>query len=270
MRQAQSTSRTVVLGCLLALAAGWAVPAGAQVVEPDEWFLRLAPYLWAVSLDATNTVGTEMGDVSVPVDVSFGDIFDLVDIAFSAHFEVGKNRWTGVADVSYVKLGTGVEVGGDAPPGTEAGYEFVMAAGELWASYRVNPLSDNWAFEFLGGIRYTRQDMDISITVGDPGFGGGFDENWVDPIVGARYVTLFGRDKFFFNARGDIGGFGVGADFTWNMIGGLGWRVSRLIDIALQYKYLDVDYKNGESGTTDYFAFDGNEQGVLLGVNFNF
>jgi hypothetical protein len=173
-----------------------------------------------------------------------------------------------VVDASYVKLGKAVEL--EAPPGTEADYEFVIVMGELWATYRVNRLSDTWAVEILGGIRYTRQDMDINVTIGDPGFGGGFDENWVDPIVGARYATLFARDKFFFNARGDIGGFGVGADITWNVQGGFGWRASRLIDLILQYKYLDVDYKKGESGTTDFFAFEGSQQGILLGVNFNF
>jgi hypothetical protein len=270
MRQARVASRIVVLAGVVALTAVSAVPAKAQTIEPDRWFFRLAPYLWAVNLDATNTVGTPLGDVSVPIKVSFGDIFDLVDIAFSLHFEAGKNRWTGAADVTYIKLGQAVELGGDAPPGTEAGYEFVIAVGELWATYRVNPLSDSWAAELVGGVRYNRQDMDISITVGDPALGGGFDENWVDPIVGARYVTLFGRDKFLFNARGDVGGFGVGSDLTWNLQGGLGWRASRLIDVVLQYKYMDVDYENGESGTTDYFAFDGSEQGILLGVNFNF
>lgn len=39
--------------------------------------------------------------------------------------------------------------------------------------------------------------------------------SWVDPIIGARLSADLST-KVMVNLRGDIGGFGVGSDFTWN------------------------------------------------------
>ncbi len=87
--------------------------------------------------------------------------------------------------------------------------------------------------------------------------------------MGGRFVSPLG-EKFFFAVRADVGGFGVGSDFTWNTAAGLGWHISRLIDLAVNYRYLDVDYENGDPGTADFFAYDGSQQGFLVGLNFNF
>ena len=41
--------------------------------------------------------------------------------------------------------------------------------------------------------------------------------DWVDPVVGGRirYNLVPGQD---FILRGDVGGFGVGSQFTWNAL----------------------------------------------------
>ena len=67
--------------------------------------------------------------------------------------------------------------------------------------------------------------------------------------------------------RGDVSD--GGSDFTYNLQGGLAFNVSKKVVIALEYRFLNVDYKNDEE-SADYFAFDGNMNGPLLGVGIRF
>ena len=100
------------------------------------------------------------------------------------------------------------------------------------------------------------------------GLGGGLDlgDSWVDPVVGGRLVQDLAED-WFLTARGDLGGFGVGSDFSWNVQGGVGYEVSNSFSLVLQYKALDVDFQNDEAGS-DFLSYDTTTHGPLLGFVF--
>ena len=103
----------------------------------------------------------------------------------------------------------------------------------------------------------------------EPELSGGFDEDWVDPIVGARYWRSLGKEeRFWVNARVDLSA-RISSDEAVNIQLGAGWNISKLIGLALQYRYLDMEYDNGEQGA-DFWALDLTQQGVLLGVAFRF
>ena len=61
-----------------------------------------------------------------------------------------------------------------------------------------------------------------------------------------------------------IGGFGVSSDFTWDVMGGLGYEVSDSISLVAGYRGLGVDYKH------DGFVFDVVQDGPILGAVFRF
>ena len=69
------------------------------------------------------------------------------------------------------------------------------------------------------------------------------DDYWFDP-----YIGLFGRynfNKTYYTAvRGQIGGFGVGADLMWQVEGVLGVNLTRSIFTELGYRALGVQYDN--------------------------
>jgi hypothetical protein len=107
-----------------------------------------------------------------------------------------------------------------------------MAIVEAGASYevaRAGPL----AFEILGGARYWYQEADVSfdlaatLDIGDLTIAGGRaiarsgSVDWLDPVIGTRvrYAVAPGHELFL---RGDIGGFGVGSEYSWQVIGGYG------------------------------------------------
>lgn len=65
---------------------------------------------------------------------------------------------------------------------------------------------------------------------------------------------------------GDIGGFGVGSDFTWNVIGLIQWQPWKYAGILAGYRVLDQDYEDGSG--LGRFKWDMRLHGPVLPVNF--
>ena len=61
---------------------------------------------------------------------------------------------------------------------------------------------------------------------------------------------------------GDIGGFGVSSDLTWQLTAAAGYACTERCSMLLGYRYLDYDYES------DDFSFDAVESGLVLGVQF--
>jgi hypothetical protein len=89
------------------------------------------------------------------------------------------------------------------------------------------------------------------------------DEYWFDPYVGLG--GRFNLNKaFYVTAKGDIGGFGVGSELTWQAYGALGCEVTRWFYLELGYRYLYTDYSH------DTFVYDVSQSGAQLTIGFNF
>ena len=74
--------------------------------------------------------------------------------------------------------------------------------------------------DLLAGARYwwLSADLDTS-TVINPSR----STEWGDPFMGLRGTTDITK-QLTFTLRGDVGGFGVGSDFSWNGSGLFGYR----------------------------------------------
>ena len=69
------------------------------------------------------------------------------------------------------------------------------------------------------------------------------DDFWFDPYVGLRGRYNFNK-TFYTAVRGEIGGFGVGADLMWEVEGVVGINLTRSIFTELGYRALGADYEN--------------------------
>jgi hypothetical protein len=70
------------------------------------------------------------------------------------------------------------------------------------------------------------------------------DTFW-DPYVGLRGRYDLNA-KYYFTARGDIGGFSVGSDLSWTAEAGIGCQLSPHLYTEVTYRALGIDYeKNG-------------------------
>jgi hypothetical protein len=92
------------------------------------------------------------------------------------------------------------------------------------------------------------------------------DLEWVDPFIGGRIRHQFGDDKEI-NLEADVGGFGVGSDFSWQVVATYGFDVKCLgtpLHTVIGYRALAVDYsENGRFGKN---GLDFVEHGPVMGV----
>jgi len=95
------------------------------------------------------------------------------------------------------------------------------------------------------------------------------DLEWVDPFVGARIRHQIAPGKEV-NLEGDVGGFGVGSDFSWQVVGTYGFDTSLFgtpFHSVIGYRALAVDYsENGKFGKN---GLDFVQHGPVLGVKFS-
>jgi hypothetical protein len=66
----------------------------------------------------------------------------------------------------------------------------------------------------------------------------------------------------------EIGGFGVGSTFTWQVFPTLGFSLSKRASLELGYRWLDIDHETGEN--TTLFKYDVLTQGPIVGFAFRF
>lgn len=219
----------------------------------DAWHFDLAPfYLWAANIDGD--VG--VGPVDQQVDASFGDILDNLDFVLTAHFEARKGRFGMIFNMDYLDLG----IEQSAPAGPALNVDFKTTIAEFDGFYRVNRAAHN--FDLIAGVRYTKQDTEISL---GPVPVGGLDESWWDPVIGARWQWGF-APQWSLSTRGDIGGFGVGTDFTWQLAGIIDWQPWKNVSLLAGYRALDQEYEDGDR--LDRYKWDGLMHGPVFGLNF--
>lgn len=89
------------------------------------------------------------------------------------------------------------------------------------------------------------------------------DVNWIDPIIGLRAQYDL-TEKWYLAAKSDIGGFGVGSDFTWTAQATVGYQINESVSTEIGYRYMDSDFTDGA------FVYDVAEHGVYLGLNVRF
>jgi hypothetical protein len=240
-----------------------ATPPVAQADDPKSWKFSLEPYLLASSISGDAGIGRAAG---IPVDVSFSDILENLQLAGMAHFEAQHDSgWGVILDYGFMDLGADTEVGfgGVIDAGVRQGIL------EALVSRRFDTRAGT--LDALAGIRWW--DNRVNATF-DPGVVPGtlstrIDQNWVDPVIGARWTREL-DDRWQLRLRGDIGGFGAGSDFSWNASAtGLFAMTSRLT-LEFGYKAVAVDFDNGKDANGGFFAYDTTTQGPIVGLIIDF
>lgn len=255
----------------LAAAAGFcAVGPSAGAVDAlvsDDWQFQLTPYFWALAMDGDVTVK----GVKTSPSVSFDEIFDDLDYALMIEGEARKGRFGIYANAIYADLGTTAE--GD---GIRAKADAQTAWAGAGGFYRLGPWplgaeadGPKLAVDPYAGFRYTYLDTELRIRDGGPQVSA--SESWVDPVIGIRTLWQL-TPKWTVTALGDIGGFGVGADFTWQAAGLLGYRFGLFgadnARIQAGYRALYQDYKSGNGD--DEFKWDMTLHGPTLALAIDF
>ncbi len=87
----------------------------------------------------------------------------------------------------------------------------------------------------------------------------------MDPIIGMRYKWKI-ADKWDLKLYGDIGGFGIGSDFTWHTIGVVDFWPWQHVGFKGGYRALNYQFEDDKG--TQTFELDLLLHGPILGVSF--
>lgn len=247
-----------VIGSCLSVGA---LPANGQSTAPADagWQFAVAPYVWAAGIKGN--LATLPPAPPIAADASFAEIIENLDVAFMLLAEARHDRFVALLDITYTRL----SLKADTPGPLFGDAEMVSTAmfATLTGGYRV--ISEPAGFvEPFAGARLWHLDTDVKLKSGLlQGRKGSESETWVDPVLGIRGRANLGSG-IFVSGYADIGGFGLGSDFSWQVYGGAGYEFSSSTSAFAGYRYLSVDYsRNG-------FVYDIVQQGPMVGMAFRF
>lgn len=236
-----------VAGLLVVLGSGTSAQAQAPT---DEWQVTLSPYLMGASMSGVSA----LRGVEVDVDVSASDVFSNLQFGAMGFVVARKGNWGVGGDFIWMALGTSTE----RPPANidvdQGGFAFyglrrIGAAADVTFGARVNLLQGR--LKLKGPLQVEREQ----------------DKAWVDPLVGVILRTP-GERRVGFKLYSEIGGFGMGSDFAWQIFPTVSIGLTKRASFDLGYRWLDMDYQDGEGN--ERFAYDVLTQGPVAGFVFRF
>lgn len=217
------TGRILLSAALLA-----AVPT-ATVAQG--WQFRLTPYVWAPSMDTSLSAGRG------PTADTSTSVLEVLEFAALVTGEARRGPLTILGEFNYLDLGEDATALGGAV-NARLDLEGFLAA--LAIGYALVE-TDHARVEGLAGARLWSLDGTV-----DPATlpKGSATATWVDPIIGLR-ATVAVADRVSLQAQGDIGGFGVGSDLQWELVGRVGYAVSDSVTAAAGWRHLAVKADRG-------------------------
>ena len=208
---------------------------GAQ----DQWHLSVSPYLWFPGVHGS--LGTN--DRSVGIHVSAIDLLSHFRFGLMGTVEARHNRILIPIDLIFVRLrdDKGIPLGSfGATTATVTANEFIFTPKIGVTVIKAKMLQ----VDALAGFRYWHFGENLSFSPSILGLNFSRSQNWVDPLVGGR-VTVPLSPKLAVTAAGDVGGWGVGSQLDYQVVGLLGYKVKPNMTLQAGYRYLFVDYAAG-------------------------
>jgi hypothetical protein len=225
MRTLLSFAALALTGCLL-------MPAHAQVTEG--WRGQVTPYVWGAGL--SGDVRPLAGGPTLEVKES---VFEVLDDLEGALFVSGlaiRDDIVLIGDLSWSSSSRTESPGGGLPPvkGSVDMLFITLAGGK-----RIQAQADQ-SIDFLAGVRIWDIDAEAA-ALGTP-FAASRAVSLTDPVIGVRFNRQH-TNGFSTIAYGDIGGFGIGSDFTAQLAVTVNYALSDQAYISGGYRYVHLDYE---------------------------
>ena len=223
----------------------------------SNWHFAATPYLWFSGVHGT--AGVRGFETSV--HAGFGDIFSNLNIGLMAVSELRYKRLLLPVDLMWIKLSDDralpiqiVAITAKAKAqnffiGPKVGYRLVE--------------TPRFTADAFAGFRYWHLGASLRFEPSLRGQTFSTDQNWADPLLGARFQAPLGQ-KLRFTLLGDVGGFGAGSQLEWQVLPVLGYQLTKRFTLQAGYRYLDVNYRSGG------FKYDVRMDGLLLGTTIRF
>lgn len=238
-----------------ALAADMETAGSNQFGAVHGWKFSADVYGWLPDIKLETSAGDQM-------ELPLWQILQNLNFTFMGGVAAQNGRWSGFSDFIYMNLqgtqtSTAKIIGRPVETGVGVKLQAFTNTSAVGYSFVQNETSD---IKVFGGMRYLWLQPDLSFNVGAANGNVVKSGNVIDGIVGVRGQTRF-ADRFFVSYYADVG---TGqSDFTWQALGGLGYKFERL-DAIIGYRYLDWNFANKAS------LDDLTIQGPFAGIKVHF
>ena len=250
------------------------------------WKIRATASVWFPSLNGDQVLG---GGTTFDID-----IIDQSDVQVAPRFELAfrRDKWTvltsgfvfnidenATVSESFIASGTTLN------PGDRVSYDIDYWSADLLVAYRIATVPIDIGegrgiaespfavprdgvglfFDITGGGRVWQLDYEMN-QIGGPSL---VDESetWFDPVVGGR-MLLDLPHGFGLELRGDVGGFGVGSEFAWNIEVAFKAELADNIGAEIGFRHLQSRYETGSG--SDFFEWDIASAGLYGSLVFRF
>lgn len=283
------------LGAAQPVAAQSEVHPATKPTDPDAWRFNAASYGWLIGVSGSVTAHGQ----AVDTNASFIDLVQKSNslIGLMGYFEADKGKAGMYVDAVYTKLGFGAgNTGYRNPIGglritTSASaaltYElFIVEVGGVYELFRwQHAEGSSTAIDGVMAFRYWNNsiaasfDADATVNTARLGFDRSFGIataradaiQWVDPVFGVRVRHQF-TPRQEFVVRGDIGGFGLGSQFSWQAVAvySYAWELEggRKLAALLGFRALGTNYSSGSG--LNAVGIDEVLYGPVIGVSYRF
>jgi hypothetical protein len=230
--------------------------AQSATAQEADWRYKATFYGWFPGLSAS--VDTRFG--TVDADVSAADALENLDMAFMATFGAQNGRWGFAADLLYTDISatqpTPFALYGDAT------VKQTLTALSGYVLYRVSQ-DPAFVLDLGGGFRTFDLDIDVSLSGGvAKAESESISRSWTDPVIAARMKVPV-NEKWFIEGFADWGGTGSG-DETWQIYGGVGYRISEDWSTQVGYRTMNI------SKDVDDREVSADMSGALIAFSYSF
>ncbi|WP_047879862.1 hypothetical protein [Photobacterium aquae] len=240
------------------------MPAAAspQTATPH-WQHSLELYFMGLNIRGDSTIRNRTLDLDV--DPKF--IMDNLDIGAMARWEsIYHQQWGFYLDYSFMELSGETDNLLSSTENLVLKSDIDIRQGVLEAKGFKRYHYPFGTLDYMIGLRWWDNDISAEFFRRDnqrifDKFS--LDENWVDYVVGVRWINAINK-HWLFHVSVDAG-LGSDTDFTSAIQTGVRYRINHWSDINIAYKSTWVDYDN-----QDNFAYNTASQGFLLGWTAHF
>lgn len=247
---------------IILLAGNYLNRISAQTVSAEKkWHFNTDVYLIFPYMKGDIGIGNS---ITVPVDATPGDIFSKLKFGGMLYLEANTKKWAITSDLIYMSLNQDITTGDLWHSGSAGVKQLIW---EPAAFYRLASFLEVGAGGRLNNLQASIDARRNVFPAGTEEVIENASKTWFDPIFITR-LTADIKDKWLFQFRGDIGGFGVGSDLTWQLQAYAGYRFSKVFKLNLGYRYLSMDYDKGTDA--DRFMYNVDTFGPEISLGFNF
>jgi hypothetical protein len=236
----------------------------------DTWQFDVIPYIWFLNMNGR--VG--VADKTAHIDQDFSDIWQKLNIAGMVFLEANKGNAGIFLNALYSKLSDRVSQGPFSVDATTR-YE-LYSAGASYTVYRncfkdaCGGIGSMLEITPYAGLRYTVNDTTVDVSAPFLDIGRSDNQSWVDPIIGARLKYAFAK-AWLITLAGDLGGTNHSTDYSYNVMGVLGYSPQTFWTNTTTYIGYRLLYQHYTTGSgSGLYNWDMKLFGPMLGFGISF